>query len=294
MDRHVLMTLLGPFPTSIPPEPVLRDAVDCGTYVRSAVDYFVEPHERVSAFLLMPKTLNAPAPAVICHHQHAGQFDLGKSEVVGLAGDPQQAIAPELAARGYVVIAPDALAFEDRNWNYPTGQAEYFELASRLVRGETLLAKVLHDASAAIDVLECLPEVDPKRIGFVGHSYGGRMAIWAPAIDSRIRASVSNCGCVNYERSLVREAGVQMEFCVPGILQHGDVEDVARLVAPRALRIQATDADKWSAGAQELFDSVRHSFPEGALELEIWPGGHVFCQEMRNAACNFLDRHLRS
>ena len=39
------------------------------------------------------------------------------SEVVGLKGDADQAYASELAERGYVVIAPDALAFEERNWS---------------------------------------------------------------------------------------------------------------------------------------------------------------------------------
>ena len=89
-------------------------------------------------------------------------------------------------------------------------------LATRLVQGRTLLSKCLHDISVALDYLATRPEVDPQRIGFIGHSYGGRMAIWAPAIDDRILASVSNCGCVNYKQSFTHDTGVQMEFCLPG------------------------------------------------------------------------------
>ena len=63
-----------------------------------------------------------------------------------------------------------------------------------------------------------------------------------------------------------------MEFCVPGVLNHGDVEDVARLIAPRALRIQATDEDKWSAGAAELVAYAKSAFPAGQIELELWQG----------------------
>src|SRR5205085_2456116 len=77
------------------------------------------------------------------------------------------------------------------------GKPEYYELASRLIHGQTLLAKVLHDVRVALDYLATRCEVDPTRIGFIGHSYGGRMAIWASACDERIRAAVSNCGCVN-------------------------------------------------------------------------------------------------
>ncbi len=293
MDRHALKQLLGPFPARCSLDAVVLETCDCGLYVRETVEYAVASNERIRSFLLVPKHMEQPAPAIFAHHQHARQFHLGKSEVVGLAGDPDQAYAAELAQRGYVVIAPDALAFEERNWSTPSGEAEYYELASRLVQGITLLSKCLHDVSVALDYLASRTEVDPSRIGFIGHSYGGRMAIWAPAIDDRIRASVSNCGCVNYKRSFTHDTGVQMEFCLPGVLQVGDVEDVLRLVAPRPLLLQATADDKWSRGAQAMFAYAESAFPKGNLVLAYWPGGHVFTPEMRENAYSFLDQHLK-
>ena len=273
MNLARLADLIGPSPLRCPLNPIILDEVDCGTYVRQTVEYAVEATERVKSFVLLPKNIHGGTPAVIAHHQHAGEFELGKSEVVGLVGNPDQAYGAELAERGYVVIAPDALAFEERNWSKIPGQAEYYELASRLIRGQTLLRKVLHDIDVALDYLVTRPEVDQNRIGFIGHSYGGRMAIWATAFAERIRAAVSNCGCVNYKDSLTRDVGIQMEFCVPGILNLGDVEDVLRLAAPRALLIQATEDDKWSQGAQVMVDHAQSAFPEGQLEIKIWPGG---------------------
>lgn len=292
MDRQALKHLLGPFPDRCSLDPVVVETVDCGLYIRETVEYAVEAGERIRSFLLVPKHLDRTAPAVFAHHQHARQFHLGKSEVVGLAGDPDQAYAAELAQRGYIVIAPDALAFEERNWSNPSGEAEYFELATRLVQGRTLLAKCLHDVSVGLDYLLTRPEVDPARIGFIGHSYGGRMAIWVPAMDQRIRASVSNCGCVNYKQSFTHDTGVQMEFCLPGILQLGDVEDVLQLVAPRALLLQATADDKWSRGAEAMFAYAQSSFPSGQLILASWPGDHLFTPEMRENAYRFLNQHL--
>jgi dienelactone hydrolase len=183
-------------------------------------------------------------------------------------------------------------AIRERNWSAIEGRAEYYELASRLVRGQTLLGKVLHDVRVALDYLAIRPEVDPSRIGFIGHSYGGRMAVWATAFDERIRAAVANCGCVNYRNSLTRDAGIQMAFCVPGILTLGDLEDVLRLVEPRALLIQAAEDDKWSRGAQMMFDHARSAFPEGQLEIRTRPGGHRFSRSMRETAYAFLDCHL--
>lgn len=292
MNRRVLEQLLGPMPVRCPLHVAVLETVDCGTYRRLLVEYAVEPHERIRAFLLLPQPSHQKKPAIFAHHQHNFEFQWGKSEVVGLAGAPDQAYAVELAERGYVVLAPDALAFEERNWSLPSGQAAYFELATRLVQGKTLLAKCLHDVSVGIDYLASLPEVDPERIGFIGHSYGGRMAIWAPAHDERIRASVSNCGCVNYKDSFTHDTGVQMEFCLPGVLQHGDVEDIARMVAPRALLLQATEEDRWSRGAERMYQYALSAFPEGKLELALWPGDHLFTKPMRENAYRFLARHL--
>ena len=98
----------------------------------------------------------------------------------------------------------------------------------RLVEGETLLAKVIHDLRVAIDYLVTRTEVDKNNMGFIGHSYGGRMALWLPAFDRRIRASVSNCGCIPYRYSLEHRTGIQAEFCIPGIMKEHDIEDVIK------------------------------------------------------------------
>ena len=174
-----------------------------------------------------------------------------------------------MAERGYITFAPDAIAFEERNWSGGTFRAGYHELASRLVVSRTLLAKVLHDASVGIDYLESWADVDGERIGFIGPSYGGQMAIWVPAFDKRIKASASNCGCVNYDNSLSCEAGIQMEFCVPGVMEIGDMEDVVALVAPTPLYISAAAQDIWSRGAQELFDPAKSAFSGDDLQLRI-------------------------
>lgn len=294
MDQKTLLQIIGPLPTKVDLKAKVIESKDCGSYIREKVEYSAEVGDRVSAYILIPKNLSGFTSAVYCYHQHAGNFALGKSEVVGIAGDPDQALAVELAERGYVTFAPDAIAFEERNWTADkSGRAEYFELATRLVQGYTLLAKVLYDVSVGLDYLESRPEVDKNKIGFIGHSYGGRMAIWSPAFDKRIKVSVSNCGCVNYKDSLSRDIGIQMEFCVPTIMQYGDIEDVVKLVAPTPLYISATDDDKWSKGAQKIYDYAKPAFIDGELKLKIWPGKHIFTREMREEAYLFLDKYLK-
>lgn len=286
-----IRSLLGPFPQQIPIIPETLEKIDCGTYIREKIIYEVEPGDKVSAYICVPKNLTAPVPAIFCHHQHARKFDIGKSEVVGPMGDPDQAYASELAERGYITFAPDAIAFEERNWASP-GSSEWHELAVRLIQGQTLMAKVLHEAMQGINYLTSRDDVDSEHIGFIGHSYGGRMALWLPAFDGRIKASVSNCCCLSYKDSLPNDVGIQMEFCIPGIMEKHDVKDIVNLTRNCSLLISATDDDVWSVGAEELYNAVKPTFGD-AVELKIYNGKHIFTSEMRKYAYEFLDKKLR-
>jgi dienelactone hydrolase len=283
-----ILKLLGPFPQRTELNATVLEQEDCGSYIREKVEYSSEEGDRVRAYICLPKDLPTPAPAIFCHHQHHGEFELGKSEVVGLAGDPDQAYAKELAERGFITFTPDAIAFEERR-----GGGEYFELASRLVQGETLMAKVIHDVMVGLDYLTTRSEIDPARIGFIGHSYGGRMALWMPAFDKRIKVSVSNCGCIDYRHSLTHDTGIQMEFCIPGFMEHHDLEDIIEHFDNCSLLISATTDDKWSRGYAGLYDAIVATGQQD-VELKVYPGEHVFTPEMRSYAYDFLAKHLKS
>jgi len=282
-------TFLGPWPDPVDLEVEVLERVDCGSHVREKASYAVAPGQRASAYVCIPKGADEPLPAVFCHHQHAGNFGLGKSEVVGLAGDPDQAYARELAEQGFLTIAPDAIGFEERNWS-PDGRSNisWFELSTRLVQGRTLLAACLHEIAVAVDYMVSRDDVDPTRLGFIGHSYGGRMALWAPAFDPRITASVSNCGCIPYRHSYTHDTGMQAEFVLPGFAAGHDIEDViACFGESSSLLISAGTRDKWSRGAQEVFDGARRALGD-RVELALYDTSHVFTPEMRNRAYAFL------
>jgi dienelactone hydrolase len=286
-----LKALLGPFPEACDLRAETLERVDCGSFWREKVAYYAEANDRVYAFVCIPKCLTVPAPAIFCHHQHDDNFRLGKSEVVGLAGDPAQAYAAELAERGFITFSPDAITFEDRMFGAGVNGEEYFELTARLVQGRTLMAKVLHDVSVGLDYLQLRPEVDAGRVGFIGHSYGGRMALWVPAFDRRIKVSVSNCGCIPYRLSLTADTGIQMEFCIPGFMTHYDLENVIGAFGDCSLLISATTGDKWSRGARELYANLIAAGRRG-VELRMYEGDHIFTKPMREACYQFLEKGL--
>ena len=110
-------------------------------YILEKVSYLVEKmKELVRIFFYLEK--NKTFPVVICHHQHASRYNLAKSEIAGIKGNKSLCYAKEIAERGIATLAIDAIGFEDRNklgknwWG-----VEYFEMASRIINGKTLLEK---------------------------------------------------------------------------------------------------------------------------------------------------------
>src|SRR6185295_10497391 len=198
LDRARFFHLLGTVPEGPPPlAPEQIERVDLGDVVREKVTYAVEPGERVPAFLFVPKTGTGPFPAVLCHHQHGGQFEVGKDGPAGLGSTDDQHYAIELARRGYVTIAPDALAFGERQdpaHKLEGASYERFEALHRITEGKSLQGKYVWDARRALDYLETRTEVDPSRVGMIGHSLGGQETLFTTAADTRIRAAVSSCG----------------------------------------------------------------------------------------------------
>lgn len=54
--------------------------------------------------------------------------------------------------------------------------------------------KAIFNHMRCVDLLQARKDVDPERIGVIGHSLGGHNAIFAGAFDTRIKVVVSSCG----------------------------------------------------------------------------------------------------
>jgi hypothetical protein len=101
-----------------------------------------------------------------------------------LAGLDSLRYAHELAARGYVCLVPDYPSFGEYAYDFATPDRGY--------RSGSM--KAVWNNIRGVDLLTSMPEVDPRRIGAIGHSLGGHNAIFTAAFDERITAVVSSCG----------------------------------------------------------------------------------------------------
>jgi dienelactone hydrolase len=108
----------------------------------------------------------------------------GKDIPAGLAGTASRHYAHELAERGYVCLVPDYPSFGEYPYDFKKAGAPF---ASGSM-------KAIWNNLRAVDLLETLPEVDPKRIGVIGHSLGGHNALFTAVFDERLKAIVTSCG----------------------------------------------------------------------------------------------------
>lgn len=272
-------------------------------YTRQLIEYD-SYGGKVIAYLLLPDALDNN-PAVLVNHQHNSERHLGKSEVCGLVGDPLQAFGPELVKRGFVVLAPDSICFEDRRRNArgtsPMGSADMQqhlnEMCYRILKGDYLIKKVLEDVINGISLLSGLPYVDSKRIGTMGHSYGGSTVLFHSALDERIAFSCASGSAGTLESRMRNNVGIEFSSVIPGFHGKYDIDDLVACVAPRRLLIVSAEDDKYSKDAVEIVEKASSAYSElGALENlqhKRFTGGHALTQERFDCIIEWLDSNAK-
>lgn len=270
-----------------------------GGYLERLIEYRNLEDETVRAFLLVPDR-SVPLPGVVVHHQHNGERHLGKSEVVGRAGDPIQAFAPRLARNGFAVLAPDTACFEDRrrgaSGTEPAphdDRQHYDEMAYRLVQGSLLMSLVVADASLAVSVLSAQEQVDPERVGMLGHSMGGHTTLFAAALDERVGfACISGAMC-GYQARIDAGVGIELAQIIPGIVDLTDFDGLLGLIAPRPALVVSADEDLYSFGAPAVVARARIEYERkqagDLLTHDRYAGGHPLTEERVQTILEWTD-----
>ena len=245
-------------------------------FKRSLIQFPAPDGEPIKAYLFEPEGL-APRGAILALHQHNSQWELGKSEIAGLTGDPFQAFGPALASRGVTVLAPDCIGFESRlrsaGWgsslvpslrkthSTPEGWLHYYnQMAHRLVSGDLLMRKLLQDSAAALSVLQILAKVNHS--GVIGHSFGGSLALFLAALDTRISFCCASGSVCSYRHKLANQTAIEMSLIIPGFSKQFDFEDLLRCIAPRRILVVSSEGDPFSADAGVLVRCARPAFEE--------------------------------
>jgi dienelactone hydrolase len=305
--RAELIAYLKLVPPSAPSALEVLERARCDGYDQLRIRYAGDEDDTISAFLLIPQGWG-PFPAVLVHHQHHGERHLGKSEVCGLAGDPLHAFGPALARQGFVVLAPDSIAFEDRRTNRQGIEPDpdpdedwlqhYNQMAYRLIRGDSLMRKVLSDALRGTALLAHDPRVDARRVGLLGHSYGGNTVLFQAAVDDRVAFACSSGAAASFRHKLAAGTGIEMAEVIPGFAQRWDLENLIAAASPSRMLIVSAEEDKYSRDAGDVVDRAKATYAlDGVpdhLEHRRFPGGHEMTSDRFEAILQwFADRRER-
>jgi dienelactone hydrolase len=158
--------------------------------IRQLVRYETRLGNTVEAYLIRPIKADTRSPGVVVHHS---TVDHTIRQPAGLEGAIEKAFGLKLAREGCVTLSP-------RNFLWPgEGKIRAHEEAEKWIMqrpGAKGMARMLLDSLSAVDVLASLPDVDPRRLGVVGHSLGAKEALYLAAFDDRIGVAVSSEGGV--------------------------------------------------------------------------------------------------
>jgi dienelactone hydrolase len=319
--KHLLLQVMGDFPplTTLL-NPRIVEEKEFEKYIRRKVIYTSEPGDDIPAYLFLPKDGAKKHPAVLCAHQ---TNPYGKREAAGIDGDPAMALAPRLAERGFVTLAPDEICFGERHnpllGHYGDAIAFYRKHKTWSVAG-----KMVWDKSRSIDYLWTLDEVDPQRIGAIGHSHGAYGSLHAAAFDDRLQAVVSSCGFTTFRADgntfrwshatpIMPKLGFYLggkemtwqtfqQFKLKEVNQVPfDWHHILALIAPRPLFLSVSLDDEVFPGGESIQSEVLPRIEpiydlyksREKLEGHFFRGGHSFPDEAQQKAFAWLDRWLK-
>jgi dienelactone hydrolase len=266
------------------------DAEQADGFIRERIEYRGLEGDLIPAFLFTPSGRDTLG-GVVVFHQHNGQFHFGKSEVAGDVGDAFQAFGPALARRGLAVLAPDSITFEDRRGAVRGVEPDFYDwlqhynaMSYRLLDGDLLMRKCLDDAQRALSVLLQASDVDERRVGVAGHSYGGYTALYHAAVDARCRfACISGAVC-SFETRRREGTGITLFETVPGLARQIDTHDVLSAIGPRPAMVVSGTKDKYSRDADQVVAKVAGDF---ITELRV-DRGHPLDQERFDAILDWI------
>ena len=262
--------------------------------------------ERAPALVMRPANATGRLPAIICLHGSSGSresmstntFGTGSWTRYGRERSHTRLLgwARELARQGYVALALTQRGLDRRRPGIND------QSNALLAQGRTGMGAILHEIRQAVTYLESRPDVDPKRIGAAGLSFGGITAFYVWLIDERVAAAAPICGGVGSVDALIRVGRPDYHgtyWFIPNMLEKGDQADFAAAMAPRPLMVWAPTEDIGMPreGVDRFREVVAPAYERAGRSSALLnhqpPGQHTFSMAAFEAMTEFFRTHLR-
>lgn len=269
-------------------------SIDRGAYTEEK--YALDVGENVPAplYVLVPKAEPPYKPILVSHgHNPSVQYILGNypndAEATKMRAIDNN-YAQALAQAGYLVCAVEQRGFGERVTRQLREiddlQASCRHLSFEyMMGGRTLLGERVWDAMVVLSYIQARTDVVPGVIGATGNSGGGTTTLWLSAIDERVTVVVPSCYFCSFKHSILGVRHCECNY-VPGILEYGEMGDLAALIAPRPFRAIAGEIDHIFPieGVRQEWKTVQRAYDMLGLSercsLTVHPGGHGYNHKM--------------
>ena len=276
-----------------PPEAQGVERVRKDGYVREKLVLRTGGKIAMPVYLLLPEDAPSPPPVVLAFHGHG----YGVKDIVGLWEDGGERDTPDgyhgdfavaLCRAGFAVAAPEISCFGERQTDFshldtrigqpvPTTCTHTAMLAFHL--GISVVGLRVFDGLRLVDYLESRHDIDASRLGAMGISGGGMHTFFSSAIDRRISACVVSGYFAGFRHSILAMHHCPCNF-VPGLARFGEMADLAGLIAPRPMFVEAGNYDPIfpiaaAKGEVERARAVFATFGGNArIETDYFEGRH--------------------
>jgi hypothetical protein len=248
----------------------------------------VQKHLSASLLINIPADVEQgqKRPAIFCCHGH-DTFD--KETIMGNDSSPElrDTIARNacnyghvMAQNGFVTFGMDWIGFGERNdagkpnFRDQAGQRDwcilYYLCATKL--GMTPLAGNAAHGKAATNFMSTQSIVDTGKLGVMGLSGGGTMALWMTLCDERFRTTeVIRCGDLWADFGYRQQNWCGMQVA-PGLFTPVDLPDLPGLVYPRPLLtdICVRDTCFLLDSAMECHKQVKRIYAAAGAADNLW------------------------
>ncbi|MFD0960908.1 alpha/beta hydrolase [Paenibacillus chungangensis] len=302
------LELVGGLPERAPVHFEQLDSVREANHMRLHIQYDAAYGDKVTAYLLVPYTMSranavGKLPAIMALHPTA---NAGKDDIAVESGREGRRYALELVERGYIVLAPDTITAGERK----DDGADYFHTAlfDKQYPEWSAVGKMLSDHLHGLDLLCSLPEVDPERVGAIGHSLGGYNAYFLAGMDERVKAVAVSCGLSTFYGDADNNRWGRRDWFshlprVTELMRMGkidfDFHEIAALAAPTPFFCWIAQQDQYmphwkeiSEAASELHLLYEHLNVGDRFQALIGTSRHDFPDSIRQLAYAFLDKWL--
>ena len=264
-------------------------------FTQQSVRFEVAPGARtVDGYLLIPDGEGPFPAAVVVYYDAETGIGLGKE---------YRDYGYQLAKRGFVALS------------FGTPECRYYPDEDRAeIQPLSMLA---YTAANGYNLLANLPDVDPERVGVLGHSYGGKWAMFASCLYEKFACAVWSDGGIVFDEKranvnywepwyLGYDPDVQRDKGIPSdenprtgaykqMMEQGyDLHELHALMAPRPFLVSGGSEDK-----PERWRALNH-----AVAVNAFLGytdrvamtnreGHSPTAESNDQVYGFLERFLK-